>query len=1199
MDNFKNLYELTKTLQFELKPVHNRGKDHEDNINFETTKDWVDTEYFNEKSKTEDKKQRNEKIRTSLRELFNNFDIVKNGFSYLLKQLDEKNIPPFCVFVQAPLLENFDANLFYKQKKKSRFNQTKLIPLSHLRIKNSYSWFIVGLKEKLEFIDRYKFLITSHQLWEQSDFEEMQNNAKWYADIESFSNRYDEFLEFLEKKYISIPKDIEIKKHGILKNSEKDIVEKIREKFKNLQTENLRDLLKNIIEEIKENKFIECGITGLNDKSLNKNLQKRKQSEEWLKNLLDTEQPKILSQIHQLDDERKIILDGDSSKNQKGLYALLNEESKKWVQNKTDKCSEFAIHLLQTPKYNQEIQNLIARKKELQNTPFHERTVEDKNELWETKEKIYQLKIEKAIIQERKRLFLDKGVLSFKYKLKNKLSIDNLIEKIMENPQKAGVFLNFQNIWKIEENISVDFRSITQNKQFIGLYFANRRLLKGGFDKFKNKKMIGKKELSQKYGNNKSLINSLQREIERQGKIKNWSIVLRDKDFYYLAFLARENRKELFGKYFINSEQSEYEYLEYERLTFKALEKLALIENATFKEFDDINDEKLAQDLRNIYQTVYKEKQFNEYKLTRDENQYVWKNRINKFDFAKEQQEKIKDDVIKILVKVVEKLGYSFTSKSNYNTLDEFASDINIQCYKTNWHKVDWQKLLEGEKAGDIQLFKIHNKDFSRKKREYQRSKDMTKHRKNNLFTEYWIDLFEKNNENIRLLSEIDLFKRRKEFDKGNFKKIVTKRNKQEITGTDAENNRFFENKFYASFRFQFYPEKISPIVKEFNDNLESKTQNSKKYFLGLDRGENELLTYCLINKNKNVVIDEKTKKPIIGDWNLDDNNFDYAEKLKDFHKKREELLEKSRLLQNSNEEEKKQKIQEELDEINLLESESIKTGFCGHVLEQINNIMMQYKNVYIVMEDLDRKQNKEEKGSTSKEKNLEKLLGATAYQSVEDAIISKFKYYQTKDSQFNGSQIVPNIERIRDLRVVEDNEKLERNKYGRIKFAHSKEQIGNLLFVDDFLTSQMCPDCEFCICGEKEKKRAEKFGKPITKKKIQKMNWNSKDLIVGNKFKIKQKRYIQNESNIRKKTKDILSNVRNVTSVNSNILGLLIPRLKARKNLYKNISRDPFFCPSCGKNTEENNFAEPLKSGDDIASYNIAKRGLKICKIF
>ena len=123
-------------MRFELKPIHFRGENHEDNIDFEKTKKWLDTEYFEEKIRTEDKKQRNENIRINLKELFLDFDLEKNSFEYLLKQLQQNNIPSFCVFVKASLLENLDSQLFHEQKK--NFNKTKLEPLGTMEEEGYY-----------------------------------------------------------------------------------------------------------------------------------------------------------------------------------------------------------------------------------------------------------------------------------------------------------------------------------------------------------------------------------------------------------------------------------------------------------------------------------------------------------------------------------------------------------------------------------------------------------------------------------------------------------------------------------------------------------------------------------------------------------------------------------------------------------------------------------------------------------------------------------------------------------------------------------------------------------------------------------------------------------------------------------------------------------------------------------------------------
>ena len=1184
MKNLKDKYTVKKSIRFELKAVHNRGENHKDNVNFQTTSNWLEEKFFKNSFTNSDE---NKDIKGNLENIFGEFLRLKGKLCYTLQEIGNKSISPFCVLIKAPLLEHLDTNLFHEQKKKNRFNQTKFIPLSHLKIDN-YNWFLSGMKKKIWYVEKFELLIKNHYEQIENRYQETLHHSRLNKDIESFCNRYLELLELFQ--YITIPNDNEIKEFNTLNEEQKNIFTKI-ESLKDFLKEDFVSSLKIGLEEIKESiknsQFIECGLVSLNDRALNKNPEKVKSEEEWLEET-EGKQKQLLQEIRQKDYERKIVLDGDKSrnekglyqllraklsrsnsfsKNKKGLYQLLREESKSWAKSGQDTCREYSIHLLNSTKYNQdihekieEIQKLRSEQKELKEKT--QKTKDDGNriknlspEISDKQREIDKLKIEKRLIQDRKKLFLEKNILSCEIDKKRFKGIDKILEQIEKNKNnkdKKAKLLNFQNVWK------------TNNKYEKGNE-CNIKISKDLWNLLKNNQnlIIKKRKLSQKYGDNKSLVNSLQREIERQRKIEHQAILIKDKHFYYLAFLERENRRSLKRQFFQENNNGEYYFLKYERLTFKALEKLALIENATFNKFDELEDEKYRY--------------FKEYRLNN-----------------KDKQQKIKDKIINLLTKVIKKLGYEFYQKNNYETLDDFAEDVNKQCYEIKWISFDWEKLLEGERQGKIKLFKIHNKDFSRDKREYA-------NKKNNLFTEYWLDLFERNNQRIRILPEIDLYKKPKEKDdRGS---PVKNSQGKELEGT-IKGKRFRENKFYASFRLEFYPEPEKKVfeVEEFNEELRESVKTEKKYFLGLDRGENELVTYCLIDEQGNIVLDEN-QNPIIGDWNIDSieaknekkRKNDYRKHFEKYTKTRKELLEKYNVLKFENDEDEKEieDLEKKENEKSIICAEKIKEGFCGHLLREINKIMKEFKNVYIVLEDLDKEQ--ENKELSNKEDILQKTLGGSVYQVIEDAIISKFKYYYTKDKEFEGSQIVPNVERIQDLRVLKDfNSK--RNKFGRIRYLKSKDQIGNILFVDDFMTSQMCPDCGFCICRESDGKRLPKFAqdKSISKDfieknkagaQVEKVGENYKVNLAGMEYIIKQTSYL----------KDKYKN--NCEEVKEKLRSLLIPRLKASKsNCYrdKDLKKDPFYCAKCGKNTDES-FKQSLKSGDDIAAYNISMRGIMI----
>lgn len=143
-----------------------------------------------------------------------------------------------------------------------------------------------------------------------------------------------------------------------------------------------------------------------------------------------------------------------------------------------------------------------------------------------------------------------------------------------------------------------------------------------------------------------------------------------------------------------------------------------------------------------------------------------------------------------------------------------------------------------------------------------------------------------------------------------------------------------------------------------------------------------------------------------------------------------------------------------------LFESvDELKEGFTSFVVGAI--VMMaqkiahdKKKKLYIALEDLsnygiDKKPNQQNDNSPSfKEKAFEKNLSVLVYQKLENALVKKFNYVETKASSnaLNRTQFSPKIKRIED-----------------IKYFQTINKLGNLIFVDPANTSRQCPNP---ICG-------------------------------------------------------------------------------------------------------------------------------------
>lgn len=685
-----------------------------------------------------------------------------------------------------------------------------------------------------------------------------------------------------------------------------------------------------------------------------------------------------------------------------------------------------------------------------------------------------------------------------------------------------------------------------------------------------------KKAKSEELGDIRNLYNALRREVLRQKEMNYLSVLIKDAEFYYLVLIDKEyNRSNNIVELIKSNQASGWRILNYNKITFKALEKLALLDESTF----DIKGKKFDTTIKKIYKTkLYKPKEEG-WTMNRDN----YDNLERLIDYCKDCLTLIPD---------ASKYNFNFKSTNKYECLDDFADDLDRQGYSSSWSNLDITKLTELEAIddGNVLIFKLHNQDF-------RRDKIQDKLRKINLFTKYWQDAMLLGQE-IRINPEIDVMKRNKEA-------VLT----PELVGesTNIKHKRYFENKIYAAFNLEFYPKNNLRIdqKKQFQkineDTINENSKTPKSYYLGLDRGEKELVSWSLIDESGQLIQN--------GDWTTL-NGYDYTQNLAKYQTKKIELFkaysevsECVDINQKVELEKLAKNIQTEFQNEGMLAAETIKKGYCSHLINQINEVLVQYPNIYIVLEDLDMKYNadgtpkvREDENTDNKAQNLQKTMGGTVYQAIENAIVNKFKYHTIKNSEgIVGLQRVPNISKVGDLRVKEIVSKDDNR--GFLRVLNSKSQIGNILFVDEENTSRTCPNCNYCV--------DKKFRELVKNSKVEIFLKNSANIEV----KIDTYIYkLPNNEYLQEKAKNfIINNVNNHLDSNtkkSQILEILEFRFKSGNNAFTDESKKDDFvhCPTCGFASTNNRQNSKLftsdgfeiKSGDDVAAYNIAKRGLE-----
>ncbi len=1120
-ENLQGLYQVQKTITFELKNIWTNGNDDQDKVEFEKTQDWVDS-LFNLSAKDFDEKEKISKVLdlsdkiTSFAENFGNL-IVKKYFDWN------------AVFVSKYFVENVDRNLFHQKKKKPILQVKKINPQNKNEYKQDYKFssnntiFVTNLvfNDEGQQIQHYLETLSDRvRFWKekvQKDFDIKFGNSQ-----HSFSGKsyyYGNIRALVE----NVQKLIQV--ISFFSPSNYELREKIKETQKVLtDLEDIQKLTgesKQLLEEVRDfandNTKKEVELTTLNHRAVNKDPKKIEEQNKEVKNLED-EMEKLKREISALDEEEKEIV--------KKLESVLIQNLPELdLLNSTTEDGKYVLELYQIKSNGEKLNG--DEEKWIKEHKF-QKTVSK------------YLKMEGVLVTEKSQVqnYRQSGE-----KLKNK----NQLNKV-ENLDEYKNSQEFKEKWK-------------------------------QYSDFKKEK----RDKSVALGNKKSLYNSISREILRQQMCNHFSVLIKDEDeqnpYFYLALIPNKNKEEM-NKIFeeIKNSTGKWSFLDFNRLTFKALEKLALLESSTF----EVSNPEMTKEAKNIWKD-YKEKSFNDYKNNRLlQNLKGYQRNQKKQELEKQSLNKIINFCIRCIKNLpeTENLNFTFKKPEEYETLEEFADYVDKLGYYSEWKNVDKDKIYELEKSGKIKVFKLHNKDFRKVK------KGGSEH-KPNLFTLYWLDAMNLDKANIRLLPEIDIYKRSKETD-------LEKSNREVICKADGEKkkeilakNRIFENKIYASFRLEFYPESERLDFESVNERISENFKGNDVYYLGLDRGENELVSWCLIDSNRRLIKN--------GDW-TSFKGVNYADKLKQFYKSDKEKVSIQELIlqaqgaigEEKNQELKKEKIEEfkklesELKNRNLLAQEFVKKGYCGCLINEINQILIEYPNTFIVLEDLAK--------CNFRQKNLLKTLGATVYQEIENALVNKFKYRTVKGAEIQGLQTVPDIVKIEDLRKAD--EVKEGDNIGKTKVVKSKDKVGNILFVDPMNTSQECPSCGFYKDNYKDH---DYFFNKKDNCYILKLTWNDKegvDFTIDEDFTSYE--YSEGDKDI-KETK-IYPILESEDEFNA------LEKIYITRN-HPSLNEDFIRCPFCGFDTRKNKEIEDNKrqelekitSGDLSAAYNIAKRGLAL----
>ena len=506
-------------------------------------------------------------------------------------------------------------------------------------------------------------------------------------------------------------------------------------------------------------------------------------------------------------------------------------------------------------------------------------------------------------------------------------------------------------------------------------------------------------------------------------------IILRKKDLYFLAIMNKKNTKVFSSK--VPSQGECFEKMIYKQFDATKQVPKCSTELKRVKEAIEIDD-------KPYYELFDKQKFSKPLTITREIwqlNNLVWDKKTNSFVRRKKDETRPKKFQQEYLDITEDREGYcealrkwidfvkdflaSYKSTSIYNikykdsseyaSIKEFYNFLDQELYHIEFSNVSVDYINELIEEGKIYLFQIYNKDFS------PHSKGTP-----NMHTLYWKTLFdERNLANVvyKLNGEAEIFFRKasleREVTHPANEPIKTKNPKSEKEKTFAYD--LIKDKRYTEDKFQLHV----PITMNFKSPMEKKGINSRVnnyiktaedlHFIGIDRGERNLLYVCVIDSKGNIK-EQYSLNEIVTQYNRTDYKY---------------LLEKR-----EEERDKERKSWQTIENI-----KDLKQGYLSQVVHKIAQLIVQYHAI-VVLEDLN-------SGFKRSRQKVEKSV----YQQFEKSLIDKLNYLVDKQLPIDEEGGV--------LRAYQLTNKFE-------SFKTMKMQNGFLFYIPAWNTSKMDPTTGF-----------------------------------------------------------------------------------------------------------------------------------------
>ena len=348
-----------------------------------------------------------------------------------------------------------------------------------------------------------------------------------------------------------------------------------------------------------------------------------------------------------------------------------------------------------------------------------------------------------------------------------------------------------------------------------------------------------------------------------------------------------------------------------------------------------------------------------------------------------------------------------FKNTTDYRDISEFYKDFDDQAYVIEKICTNDSYFKEQVVLGKILLFRILTKDLAKT--------DPRRNKKENLHTLYFRSLFTNTSApNNKISGNAQIFFRSSSLNTK--ENVITKKNKIIITRKGAcVNKRYTRDRYFLHLPIEINYKAENVNIKDMNyitrENLIGSGNNFN--ILGIDRGERNLIYYCLINPKGGIIKNNSTD--INYQYKCGDLNYQYKDLINDV----------------AGERKKQRKNWQEISRI-----KNLKDGYISKVVSDISKMVLEY-NAIIVLEDLN-----------YKFKEGRKKIESSVYQKFELALAKKLSYLVIKGTENgnpgsveNAYQLVPPISTFGDIKG---------------------KQWGLLFYTNPKYTSKICPVCGF-----------------------------------------------------------------------------------------------------------------------------------------